>query len=331
MPRYSCAKVTRYQVHAGVNYWQTPCLPTTTMHRVQDIDSERLSVISSSLAPPRYSPVVRNESHRFRAEASPADTQDDPPEEPPSFAASVIRMSLPKPLPPPPQATGENIITNQNDRAPAQNLPLPPPKDTLSWPPPNAWIANRAVNPPWNRPSTPSSTQASQTGTTWRGPEANEVLLHTFIRHFNGFAPFREYLSRPSTVSYLGGSTLFSPGMGETKRRVDRVCIRNNQMRIKQALTRSHSRVDEMQWAWPFEEIRLNWLVETAYEGESQTIECQFNDALIVAAFTRPAPDVVPAKRTEEQPFMLWIFPEGQRCLDHILMSALIIDRMRSA
>lgn len=112
-----------------------------------------------------YSPVVRNESHRFRAEASPADTQDDPPEEPPSFAASVIRMSLPKPLPPPPQATGENIITNQNDRAPAQNLPLPPPKDTLSWPPPNAWIANRAVNPPWNRPSTPSSTQASQTGT----------------------------------------------------------------------------------------------------------------------------------------------------------------------
>lgn len=35
-------------------------------------------------------------------------------------------------------------------------------------------------------------------------------------------------------------------------------------------LTRVISKVDEMQWAWPFEEIRLNWLVETAYEGESQ-------------------------------------------------------------
>lgn len=47
---------------------------------------------------------------------------------------------------------------------------------------------------------------------TWSAPEANEVLLHTFIRHFNDSAPFREFLGRPSTKPYLGGSTLFPSG-----------------------------------------------------------------------------------------------------------------------
>ena len=116
---------------------------------------------------------------------------------------------------------------------------------------------------------------------------------------------------------------------------------------------------NEQPWSWVFDGIALTWFVESRHKGESQVcnrslsvlsfllhsitivtpqdMRCQVDESTMylqekryIATFTRPVQDVVPANRRDEQPFKLLLFPEGQQYLDYILLSALIIERMRS-
>ncbi|TDL25440.1 hypothetical protein BD410DRAFT_766063 [Rickenella mellea] len=140
-------------------------------------------------------------------------------------------------------------------------------------------------------------------------------------------APFTQ-ISYATTIRRGGtaqGTFVGSFSLSVTDPLFGLINFENTSLRIDDVLFKG--REESRRWRWHFGNVRLLWDCRTTLDDGSPHCVCyEMESVAQVATLVPPPLDAVPPLPTPT----LTIFPDGHALFDHILLSALIIERKRS-